>query len=104
MNPLFLPAPDDAGSVLHEALFIAQVTGLRQHPTASQLLLTDTLTIGEAATITEIVQRLKVIHLLGDWPALETLSGQCERAFFPLTVMIVDAQDRKVLGGRFDDE
>ncbi|MBD2793967.1 hypothetical protein [Xenorhabdus szentirmaii] len=104
MNPLFLPAPDDADTALHEALFTAQVTGLRQHPKVSHSLLTDTLTIGEAATITEVVQRLKVIHILGDWPAPETLSGQYERAFFPLTVMIVDAQDRKVLGGRFDDE
>ncbi|CDM88515.1 hypothetical protein [Xenorhabdus bovienii] len=104
MSPIFLPAPDDADTAVHEALFTAQVTGLRQHPTASQPLLTDTLTIGEASTITEVVQRLRVIHILGDWPALETLSGQCERAFFPLTVMIVDAQDRKVLGGRFDDE
>ncbi|MBD2813427.1 hypothetical protein ID850_01320 [Xenorhabdus sp. Flor] len=104
MNPLFLPAPDDADTTLHEALFTAQVTGLRQHPKVPHSLLTDTLKIGEAATITEVVQRLKVIHILGDWPALETLSGQCERAFFPLTVMIVDAQDRNVLGGRFDDE
>ncbi|PHM44431.1 hypothetical protein [Xenorhabdus szentirmaii] len=47
MNPLFLPAPDDAGSVLHEALFTAQVTGLRQHPKVPHSLLTDTLTIGK---------------------------------------------------------
>ncbi|MBI6547540.1 hypothetical protein [Xenorhabdus lircayensis] len=104
MNPIFLPAPDDVGTVLCEELFTAQVTGLRQHPKVLQSLLTDTLMIGEASTITEVVQRLKVIHLLGDWPAPERLSGQCERFFFPLTVMIYDAQDRKMLGGRFDEE
>ncbi|REF26489.1 hypothetical protein BDD26_1135 [Xenorhabdus cabanillasii] len=104
MNPIFLPAPDDAGTVLHEALFTAQVTGLRQHLTAPQSLLTETLMVCEAATMTEVVQRLKVIHLLGDWPVPAQLSGQRGGTFFPQTVMIVDAQDRNVLGGRFEEE
>ncbi|WP_255523196.1 hypothetical protein [Xenorhabdus sp. PB62.4] len=58
----------------------------------------------EAASVTEAVQRLKVIHLLGDWPEPETSSQPSAGIFFPLTVMIYDARDRKVLGGRFYDE
>ncbi|WP_228864303.1 hypothetical protein [Xenorhabdus sp. PB30.3] len=58
----------------------------------------------ETDSVTEAVQRLKVIHLLGDWPVPEMPSAQCRRAFFPLTVMIYDSQDNKVLGGRFYDE
>ncbi|MDE1484566.1 hypothetical protein KKJ13_19500, partial [Xenorhabdus bovienii] len=104
MNPIFLPAPDEAGTTLREELFTAQVTGLRQHPKAPQSLQPETLMVCEASTVTEVVQRLKVIHLLGDWPVPERLSAQVAGAFFPLTVMIFDAQDRKVLGGRFDEE
>ncbi|WP_262947506.1 hypothetical protein [Xenorhabdus indica] len=104
MNPIFLPAPDDTGPELCEDLFTVQVTGLMQHPQIPQSLREDTLTVCEAASVTEAVQRLKVIHLLGDWPVPETLSHQTQGVFFPLTVMIYDAGDRKVLGGRFYDE
>ncbi|MEQ1965261.1 hypothetical protein ABLB69_19400 [Xenorhabdus khoisanae] len=104
MNPIFLPAPDDTGTVSHEELFTVQVTGLMQHPQARQSLREETLTVCEAASVTEAVQRLKVIHLLGDWPVPKTLSHQTKGVFFPLTVMIYDAQDEKVLGGRFYDE
>ncbi len=75
-----------------------------QHPERPQSLREETLTVCETASVTEAVQRLKVMHLLGDWPVPETPSGQCRRAFFPMTVMIYDIQDNKVLGGRFYDE
>ncbi|MBE8598180.1 hypothetical protein [Xenorhabdus sp. BG5] len=104
MNPIFLPAPDDTGPALREDIFTVQVTGLMQHPQMPQLLREDTLTVCEAASVTEAVQRLKVIHLLGDWPVPETLSHQAKCIFFPLTVMIYDARDEKVLGGRCYDE
>ncbi|WP_262947099.1 hypothetical protein [Xenorhabdus indica] len=104
MNPIFLPASDEAGTTFHEDIFTVQVTGLMQHPQARQSLREETLTVCEAASVTEAVQRLKVIHLLGDWPVPETLSHQTQGVFFPLTVMIYDAGDRKVLGGRFYDE
>ncbi|MDX8000005.1 hypothetical protein FE394_12530 [Xenorhabdus sp. Reich] len=103
MNPIFLPAPDDTSTAYHEERFTAQVTGLRQHPKALQSLQPETLMMCEAATVTEVVQRLKVIHLLGDWLVPARLSAQVSGIFFPLTVMIFDSQDRKVLGGRFDD-
>ncbi|AYA39375.1 hypothetical protein HZS38_01510 [Xenorhabdus nematophila] len=104
MNPIFLPASDEADTALREELFTAQVTGLRQYPKAPQSLQPETLMMCEASTVTEVVQRLKVIHLLGDWPVPARLSAQVSGTFFPLTVMIFDAQDRKVLGGRFDEE
>ncbi|MEQ1964294.1 hypothetical protein ABLB69_14235 [Xenorhabdus khoisanae] len=104
MNPIFLPAPDDTGPELREDIFTVQVTGLMQHPQMPQSLREETLTVCETASVTEAVQRLKVIHLLGDWPVPETLSHQTKGVFFPLTVMIYDAQDEKVLGGRFYDE
>ncbi|KLU15815.1 MULTISPECIES: hypothetical protein [Xenorhabdus] len=104
MDPIFLPAPDDTGPACHEDIFTVQVTGLMQHPQARQSLREETLTVCEAVSVTEAVQRLKVIHLLGDWPVPETLSHQAKCIFFPLTVMIYDAQDEKVLGGRCYDE
>ncbi|MBE8598240.1 hypothetical protein [Xenorhabdus sp. BG5] len=104
MNPIFLPAPDDTGTVCHEELFTVQVTGLMQPPHARQSLWEETLTVCEAASVTEAVQRLKVIHLLGDWPVPETSSDPFKCIFFPLTVMIYDARDEKVLGGRCYDE
>ncbi|PHM28311.1 hypothetical protein Xbud_01713 [Xenorhabdus budapestensis] len=68
MNPIFLPAPDETDTALREELFTAQVTGLRQYPQTPQSLREKTLTVCEAPSITEAVQRLKVIYLLGDWP------------------------------------
>ncbi|PHM47661.1 hypothetical protein [Xenorhabdus miraniensis] len=104
MNPIFLPVPDNTEPALRENLFTMQVTGLMQHPQMPQSLREETLTVYEAASVTEAVQRLKVIHLLGDWPLPEMSPEQVTGIFFPLTVMIYDAQDRKVLGGRFYDE
>ncbi|CDH26819.1 hypothetical protein [Xenorhabdus bovienii] len=104
MNPIFLPVPDDPGAACHEDLFTVQVTGLLSSPQARPSWRQETLTVCEAASVTEAVQRLKVIHLLGDWPVPETLSPQTPGVFFPQTVMIYDAQDRKVLGGRLADE
>ncbi|WP_338803376.1 hypothetical protein WDV76_14990 [Xenorhabdus griffiniae] len=104
MNPIFLPAPDNTGVELREDIFTVQVTGLMQHPQRPLSLREETLAVCEAASVTEAVQRLKVIHLLGDWPVPETLSHQTKGIFFPLTVMIYDARDEKVLGGRFYDE
>ncbi|PHM51238.1 hypothetical protein [Xenorhabdus sp. KK7.4] len=104
MNPIFLPAPESTTPASQEAIFIVQVTGLIQHPQRPQSLREETLTVCETDSVTEAVQRLKVIHLLGDWPVPEMPSAQCRRAFFPLTVMIYDAKDNKVLGGRFYDE
>ncbi|WFQ79595.1 hypothetical protein PXH59_18945 [Xenorhabdus sp. SF857] len=54
-----------------------------QHPQARQSLREETLTVCEAVSVTEAVQRLKVIHLLGDWPVPETLSHQAKCIFFP---------------------
>ncbi|MEQ1975066.1 hypothetical protein [Xenorhabdus sp. SGI240] len=45
MNPIFLPAPDDTGTVSHEELFTVQVTGLMQHPQARQSLREETLPV-----------------------------------------------------------
>lgn len=74
MNPIFLSAPDDTETVLREELFTVQVTGLRRHPKSPTSLREEILTVCEAPTITEAVQRLKVIHLLGDWPLPEMFS------------------------------
>ncbi|MCP9268239.1 hypothetical protein M5U04_09020 [Xenorhabdus sp. XENO-1] len=104
MNPIFLPAPESMTPASQEAIFTVQVTGLMQHPQRPQSLREETLTVCETDSVTEAVQRLKVIHLLGDWPVPKMSSAQCRRAFFPLTVMIYDAKDNKVLGGRFYDE
>lgn len=104
MNPIFLPVSDDTDPTLREDIFTVQVTGLMQHPQARQSLREETLTVCEAASVTEAVQRLKVIHLLGDWPIPETSSDPFKCIFFPLTVMIYDARDEKVLGGRCYDE
>ncbi|WP_426576205.1 hypothetical protein ACP179_16985 [Xenorhabdus stockiae] len=104
MNAIFLPVPENTAQVLPEDIFTVQVTGLMQHPHRPQSLQEEILTVCETASITEAVQRLKVIHLLGDWPIPEISSGQYRRAFFPLTVMIYDAKDNSVLGGRFYDE
>lgn len=104
MNPIFLPMPAHTEPATQEPLFTVQVTGLIQQAQQPQSLHEDILTVCEAASITEAVQRLKVIHWLGDWPVPETDPGESRCAFFPLTVMIYDAKDNKVLGGRFDDE
>ncbi|SFN39790.1 hypothetical protein [Xenorhabdus japonica] len=104
MNPVFLPMPDNTVLASQEDIFTVQVTGLLQHPQRPQSLREETLTVCETDSVTEAVQRLKVIHFLGDWPVPEMPSTQCRRAFFPLTVMIYDAKDNKVLGGRFYDE
>ncbi|CAM3953255.1 hypothetical protein [Xenorhabdus thuongxuanensis] len=104
MNPIFLPVPAETNPALREDIFTAQVTGLMQPPQMPPSLRAETLTVCEAFSVMEVVQRLKVIHLLGDWPVPETPSGQAACVFFPLTVMIYDAGDRKVLGGRFYDE
>ncbi|MDE9459035.1 hypothetical protein [Xenorhabdus bovienii] len=57
MNPIFLPAPDEAGITLREELFTAQVTGLRQHPKAPQSLQPVTLT-SERLSLEQQQQRL----------------------------------------------
>ncbi|BET95955.1 hypothetical protein [Xenorhabdus taiwanensis] len=100
MNPIFLPAPESTTPASQEDIFTVQVTGLMQHPQTPQTRRENTLTVCEASSITEAVQRLKVIHLLGDWPLPTPSTG----IFFPLIVMIYDAQDNNVLGGRIDDE
>ncbi|MDC9596108.1 hypothetical protein [Xenorhabdus anantnagensis] len=76
MNPIFLPVPDNTEPALREELFTVQVTGLMQHPQKPPSLRENTLTVCESPTLTEAVQRLKVIHLLGDWPLPETSSRQ----------------------------
>ncbi|PHM46900.1 hypothetical protein [Xenorhabdus miraniensis] len=103
MSSIFLPVPDKTEPALRE-IFTVQVTGLMQHPQTPQSLREKTVMVCEASSITEAVQRLKVIHLLGDWPLPKMSPEQVTGIFFPLTVMIYDAQDRKVLGGRFYDE
>ncbi|MBE8597830.1 hypothetical protein [Xenorhabdus sp. BG5] len=104
MTPIFLPAPESTIPASQEDIFTVQVTGLMQHSQRAQSLQEEILTVCETASITEAVQRLKVIHLMGDWPVPAMPSGQFRRAFFPLTVMIYDTKDNKVLGGRFYDE
>ncbi|CDH04801.1 conserved hypothetical protein [Xenorhabdus bovienii str. oregonense] len=103
MNPIFLPVPENSEPALREDIFTVQVTGLMQHPQRPQSLREAILAVCETSSVTEAVQRLKVIHLLGDWSVPEMPSGQFRRAFFPLTVTIYDAKDNKVLGGRFYD-
>ncbi|WP_258086565.1 hypothetical protein [Xenorhabdus bovienii] len=68
--------------MLREELFTVQVTDLRQHPKSPTLLREEILTVCEAPTITEAVQLLKVLHLLGDWPLPETFSHPVQCAFF----------------------
>ncbi|MEQ2024921.1 hypothetical protein ABLB84_03870 [Xenorhabdus szentirmaii] len=101
MNPIFLP-------VAEETVFTVQVTGLSEHPIpaaeTTPFLREETVSVCRADTITEAVQRLKVIHLLGDWPARENGQPHMLTPFVPQTVMMYDRHGRKVLGGHIDNE
>ncbi|MBD2826948.1 hypothetical protein [Xenorhabdus szentirmaii] len=101
MNPIFLP-------VAEETAFSVQVTGLSEYPSPTTgetpFLREEIVSVCRAATITEAVQKLKIIHLLGDWPARESGQPDTLPPFIPQTVMIYDRQGRKVLGGHMDNE
>ncbi|SFU55593.1 hypothetical protein SAMN05421784_11155 [Xenorhabdus koppenhoeferi] len=101
MDPIFLP-------VAEETAFTVQVTGLSEYPNPAAgealPLREETVSVCSAATITEAVQKLKVIHLLGDWPVRETGQPDTLPNFIPQTVMMYDRQGRKVLGGYCDSD